>query len=135
MRYCPECSVNKLHNSQMVHELGCIDADRIPEAFEAVNIDFIVNLPKSGPYDAIMVIIDRFTKAGTFIPCTSNFTAENAASIFFDRIITMGFLPTKFITDRDPRLVCSFWEDLCNRVGIDHRKTTAFHSQADGAVE
>lgn len=29
-----------------------------------LNIDFIVNLPKSRTYDAIMVIIDRFTKTG-----------------------------------------------------------------------
>jgi len=108
VRHCPECSVNKLHNIRMVQELGRIDAKRIPDAYEAVNIDFIVNLPKSGQYDAIMVIVDRFTKAGTFIPCTSNFTAENAASMFFDRIVSMGFLPTKFITDRDPRLVRTF---------------------------
>jgi len=99
VRHCPECSVNKLYNIRMVQELGRIDATRIPEAYEAVNIDFIVNLPKSGQYDAIMVIVDRLTKAGTFIPCTSNFTAENAASMFFDRIVSMGFLPTKFITD------------------------------------
>jgi hypothetical protein len=48
VRHCPECSVNKLHNTRMVGELGRIDSERIPEAFEAVNIDFIVNLPQSG---------------------------------------------------------------------------------------
>jgi len=68
VRHCPECSVNKLHNNRMVGELRRIDAERVPEAYKAVNIDFIVNLPKSGPYDAIIVVVDRFTKAGTFIP-------------------------------------------------------------------
>jgi hypothetical protein len=60
---------------------------------------------------------------------------ENAASMFFDRVVAMDFLPMKFITDRDPRLVHSFWEHLCKWLGIDHRKTTTFHTQADGAVE
>jgi hypothetical protein len=119
----------------MVGELGCIDRERIPEAFEAVNNDFIVNLLRSGGYDAIMVVIDRFTKTGVFILCTFNFTAENAASMFFDRVIAMRFLTTKFITNRNPRLVRSFWEHLCKRLGIDHMKTTAFDAQAHGAVE
>jgi hypothetical protein len=89
----------------MVGELGRIHRDRIPKAFEAVNINFIVNLPRSGGYDAIMVVINRFTKMGVFTPCTFNFTAVNMVSMFFDRVVARGFLPTKFIRDRDSRLV------------------------------
>jgi hypothetical protein len=41
----------------------------------------------------------------------------------------------KFITDRDPRLILSFWKTITHRLGIDHRKTAAYHAQADGAAE
>jgi hypothetical protein len=61
VRHCPECSVNKLHNTRMVGEFGRIDSEIIPEAFEAVNIDIIVNLLRCEGHDAIMVVIDRFT--------------------------------------------------------------------------
>lgn len=95
-----------------------------------------MGLPKSqGKYDAILVIIDRFTRTGIFVPTTSNFTAATIAEIFMERIVSKGFLPTKFITDRDPRLIQSFWQTLCARLGIDHRKTAAFHAQTDGAAE
>jgi hypothetical protein len=50
-------------------------------------------------------------------------------------VVSRGFLPSKFITDRDPRLILSFWKTITARLGIDHRKTAAYHAQADGAAE
>lgn len=41
----------------------------------------------------------------------------------------------KFITDRDPRFVGSFWEHLCTHLGIEHGKSTAYHAQTDGQTE
>lgn len=139
VRHCPKCIINKTTRSKMPGSLAPIDAPtdatRIPSAFEAVNMDLIVALPKSNGFDAILVIIDRFTKTGIFTPTITDFTAESIAEIVLERMISRGFLPSKFITDRDPRLIMSFWKTLCRRLKIDHRKTAAFHAQADGAAE
>lgn len=139
VRHCPKCIINKTTRSKMPGSLAPIDsptdASRIPSAFESVNMDLIVALPKSSGYDAILVIIDRFTKTGIFTPTTSDFTAESIAEIFLEKVISRGFLPSKFITDRDPRLIMSFWKTICRRLNIDHRKTAAFHAQTDGAAE
>jgi hypothetical protein len=98
-------------------------------------MDLIVGLPKSGGYDAVLTVVDRFTKAVIFAPTTSDFTAASLADTFFEHVVSRGFLPTKFITDRDPRLIQSFWKSLASRLGFDHRKTAAYHAQADGAAE
>lgn len=140
IRHCPACIKNKTSRKKTDGSLLPIDIpkenDRIPEAFESINLDLIVGLPKSeGKYDAVLVMIDRFTRTGIFVPTTSNFTAAIIADIFMKRVVSRGFLPTKFITDRDPRLIQSFWQTLCARLGIDHRKTAAFHAQTDGAAE
>lgn len=37
--------------------------------WDSVTMDFIVALPKSHGFDAIMVVVDRFSKYTTFIPC------------------------------------------------------------------
>lgn len=139
VRHCPKCITNKTSRSKMPGSLApidaLVDATRVPSAFESVNMDLIVSLPKSNGFDAILVIIDRFTKTGIFAPTTSDFTAESIAEVFVEKLVSRGFLPSKFITDRDPRLIMSFWKTLCRRLNIDHRKTTAFHAQTDGAAE
>jgi hypothetical protein len=137
VKHCPQCIVNKTSRTKPFGNLLSIDPpyDRIPKAFESINMDLIVGLPKSGGYDAILTVVDRYTKAAIFIPTTSDFTAESLANIFFDKVVSRGFLPLKFITDRDPRLILSFWKTITARLGIDHRKTAAYHAQADGAAE
>jgi len=136
VKHCPKCLLNKTARKKMPGSMGTIDTpSRIPKVFEAINFDLIVGLPKSGGYDAILTVIDRLTKCGMFFPTTSNFSAEAIAEIFMERIVSRGFLPSKFITDRDPRLVGALWRTLCSRLGIDHRKTAAYHAQTDGAAE
>lgn len=98
-------------------------------------MDLIVTLLKSNGFDTILVIIDRFTKTCIFTAKVTDFTAEAIAEIFQERVVTRGFLPSKFITDRDPRLIMSFSKILCRRLRIDHRKTAAFRAQTDGAAE
>lgn len=139
VRHCPKCAVNKTTRAKLPGSLSPIDvprdAERIPSAFEAVNINLIVGLPKSQGFDAILVIVNRFTKTGIFTPTTSDFTAESIANVFMEKVVARGFLPSKFITDRDPRLITSFWKTMCRRLNIDHRKTAAWHAQCDGAAE
>lgn len=105
-------------------------------AFESINFDLIVNLPKMRRgHDAIMVIVDRLTKAGIFVPTTSNYTAQGLAEIFFEHVVRRGWIPTKFITDRDPKLVKSCWATISKKLRMTHARTAAWHAQADGAAE
>jgi hypothetical protein len=137
VKHCRQCIVNKTSRSKSFGNLLSIDppSGRIPKAFESINMDLIVGLPRSGGYDAILTVVDRSTKTAIFIPTTSDFTAESLANIFFEKVVSRGFLPVKFITDRDPRLILSFWKTITHRLGIDHRKTAAYHAQTDGAAE
>ena len=58
--HCPSCSRNKTSKKKTTRELQPIDApgNNYPtRAFESINMDLIVNLPKSGQYDAVLVIV------------------------------------------------------------------------------
>jgi hypothetical protein len=137
IKHCRDCGKNKTSRRRPYGSLLSIDPpyDRIPKAFESINMDLIVGLPKSGGYDAVLTVVDRYTKAVIFAPTTSDFTAASLADTFFEHVVSRRFLPLKFITDRDPRLIRSFWKSLAARLGFDHRKTAAYHAQADGAAE
>jgi hypothetical protein len=71
-------------------------------------MDLIVGLPKSGNYDAILVIVDRCTKTAVFVSTVSSYTAELIVELLFNNVVMRGFIPEKIITDRDPKITKSF---------------------------
>jgi hypothetical protein len=137
VQFCPQCLKNKTSRSKKQGELMSIDAPSAvePSAFRSINMDLIVNLPPSGGYDAILVIVDRCTKAAIFVPTVSSYTAEMIAELLFDNVVRRGFIPEKIITDRDPKITKSFWKTLARRLNLKHSLTAAWHAQTDGAAE
>src|SRR5258706_18683 len=135
---CPKCAVNKTARSKLVGNLLPIDAmtSGVPlGAFECVGMDFIVQLPKSEGFDAIMVIIDKFTRYGILIPMTSDYTAVSSAEAFVKHVVAQGWLPSKFITDRDKKFLSDFWQGIITALSIRHKSSTTYHAQTDGATE
>jgi hypothetical protein len=137
IQYCPKCLKNKTSRARKQGELTSIDppSQVEPAAFRSINLDLIVNLPASGGYDAILVIVDRCTKTGIFIPTVSSYTAESIAELLFENVVRRGFIPEKIITDRDPKITKSFWQTMTRRLNLKHSLTTAWHAQTDGAAE
>ncbi|CAI7929117.1 unnamed protein product, partial [Closterium sp. NIES-54] len=74
-----------------------------------VSLDFITGLPStSRGHDAILVVVDKFSKMGHFIPTNATARAEATARLFFDRIITIHVIPATLISDRDPKFTTRF---------------------------
>ena len=70
-----------------------------------MGIDFIVQLPKSEGFAALMFIIDQFTRYEIFVPMNSDYTARSTADAFAKHVVARGWLPSKFITDRDRKFL------------------------------
>ncbi len=54
-------------------------------------------------HDAIFSIVDRFSRLVRFVPCSSTLTAVDAANLFFEHWVCRFGMPSKIISDRDPR--------------------------------
>jgi hypothetical protein len=101
-----------------------------------VALDFIVKLPISQGFDSILTVTDQgCTKAAIFIPCNEDITAEETAALYIKHVFTHFGLPTKVISDRDPRFMSKFMQEACKVTGVKHAPSMAYHPRTDGQSE
>ena len=78
---CLICQQDKVERAKIA---GLLEPLPVPaRPWESVSLDFITHLPKVGEFEAILVIIDRFSKYATFIPTNKVCSAEMTAQLFF----------------------------------------------------
>jgi hypothetical protein len=62
-------------------------------------MDFMVSLPHSKGFDAIMVVVDRFSKMAHFIRTKDEATAQERERLFFFHIFKHHGLPKDIVSD------------------------------------
>ena len=104
-------------------------------------MDFITKLPKSRDpvmeitYDAIMVIVDQFTKYLIVVPFKENHTAEQLGHLLLDRLVRDHGVPITIITDRDKLFMSNYWKMISAAMGTKPKMSMAYHPQTDSQME
>ena len=133
VRSCPSCQIAKPRHTR---PFGALMPLQPPEApWQDISLDLITQLPRSDQFDAILVIVDRFSKMAHFFPTTTTVDAPTLARIFQDGIVRLHGFPRSIVSDRDPRFLSSFWRELFELAGTTLRFSTANHPQTDGQTE
>jgi hypothetical protein len=133
---CADCQRHKVNTRLTKAPLQPIYPKLEATPFETVALDFIVKLPVSQGYNSILTITDQgCTKAAIFIPCNKDITAEETAALCIKHVFAHFRLPTKVISDRDPRFMSKFIQAACKVTGINHAPSTAYHPGTDGQSE
>lgn len=81
-----------------------------------------------------MVVVDRFSKYGVFIPLPKTFHAQDAAKAFFKEVIKNWGIPKSIISDRDPRFTGRFWMELFKMLGSELNFSTSFHPHSAAPI-
>jgi hypothetical protein len=94
VKTCLTCQQNRVVNKK---QTGLLRPLPIPEGpWENVSMDFMVSLPPSRGFDAIMVV-DRFSKMAHFIPTKENATAQETGRLFFTHVFKHHGLPRDIV--------------------------------------
>ncbi|GJW42051.1 putative nucleotidyltransferase, ribonuclease H [Tanacetum coccineum] len=103
--------------------------------WESVSMDFITCLSKLDGDGSIIVVVDRFSKYGTFIASPPNVTVDDTAKLFFKNVVKYWGVPHVIVSDRDPRFAGRFWTELFKIMLTDLNFSTSFHPQKDRQTE
>ena len=130
---CDVCMRTKIIRHPPTGELHPLPVPVGP--WDTISVDFVVELPESTGFDAVMVVVDSFTKRAHFIPTFTTLSASGTAGLFIRHVWKDHGLPRKVVSDRGPQFVAEFSRELYKILGIKIAATTAYHPQGDGQTE
>jgi hypothetical protein len=130
VKHCDLCNWTK------VQPMGELHPSEAPEApWNTISVNFIVKLPESHGYDAIMCIVDSLTKRAHFIPMHTTINVEGTALLFLKEVWKHHGTPWVVISDRGPQFVAAFTHELYKLLGIKLAMSTAYHPQTNRQTE
>jgi transposase InsO family protein len=134
---CIVCQGAKSLKQRPAGELQALPRPQGP--WQELTMDFITGLPLSRRngvvYDAILVVVDRYTKMARYIPTQKTATSTDLADLFIHEIVRFFGLPSGIVSDRGSVFTSQFWSDFCFIAKTKRRLSTAFHPQTDGQTE
>ena len=80
MATCDPYLQTKVQHQQPTGELNLLPV--LEEHWDVMSVDFIVELPESGGYDTIMVVVDSVSKRAHFMEMVTTITAAGAANLY-----------------------------------------------------
>ncbi|KAF8748433.1 Chromo (CHRromatin Organization MOdifier) domain [Rhizoctonia solani] len=129
---CPTCQANRRAHNPVI-ALKPLEVPPFP--FHTISYDFITGFPKSEGHDAILVVIDLFSKLGHFIPTSKKVSAKGLANLFVSHIWKLHGLPVKTISDRGTTFTGKFLRALYQQLGIKPSFSLAYHPESDRQTE
>nr|GEV84874.1 hypothetical protein [Tanacetum cinerariifolium] len=130
---CLICQQDKIEQKRSGGLLEPLPTPKGP--WEIVSMGFITCFLKSEGSGSIIVVVDRFSKYGTFIAAPPDVTADDMAKLFFKNVVKYWGVPHMIVSDRDPRFTGRFWTELFKIMGTDLNFSMSFHPQTDGQTE
>lgn len=135
-KYVKSCTTCMRAKPQRHKPYGLLKQLPIPERpWNSISMDFIEPLPTSSGCDAILVVVDRFSKQGIFIPTTIHCTSEDLAIIFITHVFSKHGVPEHVTSDRGPEFVSRFFRSLGTALDMRLHFTSGYHPEGDGQTE
>ncbi|KAJ6437046.1 FHA domain-containing protein [Purpureocillium lavendulum] len=119
---CRECQLAKPRHHKPYGLLAPLPAPERP--WQEISMDFITDLPtvrcEKKTYSGILVVVDRLTRYGRFIPVSARITSDGLATVFLREIFSTAFHPqTDGQTERINQTIEQYLRTFCNKEQSD----------------
>ncbi|KAJ8507306.1 hypothetical protein ONZ45_g10310 [Pleurotus djamor] len=132
-RHCDTCQRMKTRRQLPMGELNPLE---VPNGrWDRISVDFIVELPESDGFDAIMNVVDSVSKRAHFIPTHTSISALGSANLYLQHVWKLHGLPSSVLSDRGTQFVAQFTREVYRLLDIKLANSTAYHPQTDGQTE
>ncbi|KAK3539043.1 hypothetical protein QTP86_023635 [Hemibagrus guttatus] len=133
VRACSTCA-QVLTSRQLLD--GLLEPLPIPRRpWSHLSVDFLTDLPDSGGFTTVMVVVDQFSKGCKLIPLKGLPTAMQSAEAMFNHVFRNFGLPEDIVSDRGLQFTSRVWGSLCARLGIGVSLSSGYHPQSNGQAE
>ncbi|WVZ95539.1 LOW QUALITY PROTEIN: hypothetical protein U9M48_041292 [Paspalum notatum var. saurae] len=135
-RFVHECTICQQAKLDRARYPGLLQPLPVPiAAWHVITMDFIEGLPRSNSFNCILVVVDKFSRFGHFIPLRHPFTALSVARVFMTSVYKLHGLPEQIVSDRDRIFTSALWKELFRLAGVQLNMSSAYHPQSDGQTE
>jgi hypothetical protein len=89
----------------------------------------------SNGHNAILVVVNRLTKEGIFIPAKTTDTQDELVKQYVHHVFSKHGAPLDIVSDKGSKFAAEFWGQVCKALGIHTSLSTAYHPESDGQTE
>src|SRR5271169_1780045 len=130
--YCKSCTTCGHAKTPCHRPYGTLKQLPIPEKpWNSISMDFIEQLPPSSRFTSILVIVDRFSKQGIFIPTHDTITSAELARLFVLHVFSKHGVPSHVTSDRGTEFVSHFFRSLGKALDMVLHFTSGYHPEGD----
>ena len=90
-------------------------------------IEFLLNCYNDDIYDAILIIIDRFSKMTHYIFVKSTWSIENLTDVLFNKMLLIFLEIRKIVFNRKTLFTSDYWSTLYYRIRVVRKLNIVFH--------
>ncbi|KAK1795661.1 hypothetical protein P4O66_001154 [Electrophorus voltai] len=130
-RICAQCKDPRTRPAGLLHPLA------VPSRpWSHLSLDFVTGLPPlSRGNTVILVVIDRFSKAGHFVALSKLPSAKKNAKLLLTQVVRIHGLPSDIVSARRPQFTSWFWGAFCRLLGEEASLSSGLHLQSNGQTE
>ncbi|KAI4890447.1 hypothetical protein NFI96_003606 [Prochilodus magdalenae] len=130
---CQVCARNKVPRTKPAGLLQPLPVPGRP--WSHVSLDFVTGLPASQGNTAILVLVDRFSKACKLVALPGLPSAKRTAELLMQHVVRVHGMPSDLVSDRGPQFTSRYWKAFCELMGASVSLSSGFHPQSNGQTE